>query len=102
MAKKNGINKTQAIREYFKANKKATNKEVVDAMAKKGITVSANYVSTIKTKHNKRGKVAKKAMASGEIGVSEIKAALSFLKAVGSVSAARQALVAAEEIRKIV
>ena len=41
-------------------------------------------------------------VASTGIGVPEIKAALSFIKTVGSVSAAKQALAAAEEIRKIV
>ena len=44
----------------------------------------------------------KATVAKGEIGVTEIKAALTFIKDVGSVSAAKQALAAAEEIRKIV
>ena len=44
----------------------------------------------------------KAAVAKGQIGIPEIKAALTFLKSVGSVSAAKQALAAAEEIRKIV
>ena len=55
MAKKNGLNKTQAVKEYFRANPKAKNQEVVDAMAKQGITISANYVGNIKATHNKRG-----------------------------------------------
>jgi hypothetical protein len=48
MAKKSEINKSQAVREYLKANQMAKNQEVVDALAKNGITVSANYVGTIK------------------------------------------------------
>ena len=44
----------------------------------------------------------KATVAKGEIGVPEIKAALTYIKTVGSVAAAKQALAAAEEIRKIV
>ena len=44
----------------------------------------------------------KAAVAKGEIGITEIKAALTFIKSVGSVAAAKQAIAAAEEIRKIV
>jgi hypothetical protein len=100
--KKPEVNKTQAIRDFLKANKKATTSEVVEALGKHGISVTSNYVSTIKTKHHKRRQVVKKAVATGSIGIPEIKAALTFLKAVGSVSAAKQALAAAEEIKKIV
>ena len=63
MAKKQKVNKTQAVKEYLKANPNAKNQAVVEAMAKKGITLSANYVATIKTQVNKARtakKVAKK------------------------------------------
>ena len=40
--------------------------------------------------------------AEGGVGVPEIKAAFAFLKAVGSVAVAKQALAAAVEIKKIV
>ena len=40
MAKTNGVNKSQAIRDFFKANKKAKTQEVVAALAKQGITVT--------------------------------------------------------------
>ena len=65
MAKKNGVNKTQAVREYFRAHKKAKNQEVVDALAKKGITISANYVGNIKATHNKRRRAMRKVVAKG-------------------------------------
>jgi len=39
MAEKPEVNKSQAIRDVFKANPKATTQEVIDALAKKGITV---------------------------------------------------------------
>ena len=101
-AAKNGMNKTQAVRDFLKANKKATNSEVVAALAKQGISVTSNYVSTIKTKHNKRRRVVTKAVATGSIGIPEIKSALAFIKAIGSVAAAKQALAVAQEIREIV
>jgi hypothetical protein len=102
MAKTNGVNKSRAIRDYFKAHPKAKTSEVVEALAKQGITVTANYVSNLKSSHNKRGQAVKKVVAKGGIGVPEIKAALAFIKLTGSVKAATQALAVAQEIRAIV
>ncbi|MEI8374075.1 MAG: hypothetical protein WCJ35_14720 [Planctomycetota bacterium] len=100
--KKPEVNKTQAVRDYFKANKDAKNQEVVDALAKQGISISANYVGNIKASHNKRGQVVKKVVAKGNIGLTEIKAALIFLKLMGGIKEATEALAAAQEIREIV
>lgn len=102
MAKKPKVNKTHAVKEYLKANRKAKNKEVVDALAKKGIEISANYVATIKTTHNKRRRAARKVVAKGGVGIPEVKAALTFLRVTGSVKAATKALAVAQEIREIV
>jgi hypothetical protein len=102
MAKTNGVNKSKAIRGYYKLHKKAKPLEVVEALAKQGIETTANYVSNLKAKHNKRGRVVKKAFAKGGIGVPEIKAALAFIKLTGSIKAANQALTVAREIRAIV
>jgi hypothetical protein len=102
MAKQEQVNKTQAVREYLKANKKAKNQAVVEALAKKGITISANYVGNIKAHHNKRQRAARKVVAKGGVGIPEVKAALAFLKAMGSVAAATKALAVAQEIRDIV
>jgi len=100
--KKPEVSKLQAARDYLKANKKARNSEVVEALGKQGITITPNYVSNIKAKHKMRRKVVKTAVATGSIGIPEIKAALAFIKSIGSVTAAKQALAVAEEIRKIV
>ena len=54
------LNKSEAVRDYFKSNPKATTQEVVDALAKQGITIAAGLVRNIKSKHNKR-RAAKKA-----------------------------------------
>jgi hypothetical protein len=102
MAKKNGVNKSHAVREYLKANRKAKNQEVVEALAKKGIKITANYVGNIKTKHNIRRRAVRKVVAKGGVGIPEVKAALAFIKTTGSIAAAKQALAVAQEIREIV
>ncbi len=102
MAKTSGVNKSLAIREYFKTNPKAKAQEVVDALAKHGITTTTNYVNNLKTSHNKRHRVVKKAVAKGDIGIPEIKAGLAFIRLTGSVAAAKRALEVAQEIREIV
>ncbi|MCO8125106.1 hypothetical protein NHH03_25445 [Stieleria sp. TO1_6] len=54
MAKKKGEpNKSLAIREYLSANPGAKPKEIVAEMEKQGITVSAQFVSTVKTNSKK-------------------------------------------------
>lgn len=96
------VNKSQSVREYLKANRQAKNQEVVEALAKKSITVSANYVGNIKATHNKRSQARRKVVDQGGVGIPEIKAALAFLKVTGSVAAATKALKVAQEIREIV
>jgi hypothetical protein len=102
MAKKSDVNKTHAVREYLKANRKAKNQDVVEALAKKGIAITANYVGNIKSKHNKRQRAVRKVVTKGGVGIPEVKAALAFIKLTGSVAAAKQALAVAQEIREIV
>jgi hypothetical protein len=102
MAKKDRVNKTHAVKEYLHANKKAKNQEVVDALAKKGIVISANYVANIKATHNIRRRAVRTVVAKGGVGIPELKAALAFIKVTGSVKAATQALAVAQEIREIV
>jgi hypothetical protein len=102
VAKPVQVNKTQAVKEYLRANKKAKNKEVVEALAKKGITITANYVGNVKSTHNKRQRAVRKVVAKGGVGIPEVKAALAFLKVTGSVAAATQALAVAQGIREIV
>ncbi len=48
------INKFQAIRDYYKKHPKAKAQEVVDALAKSGISTTTNYVMNLKSRHNKR------------------------------------------------
>ncbi len=56
MAKKSkGPNKSQAIRDYYKSNPQAKPKDVVTALKKKGVDVSAQFVSTIRSVSKKKG-----------------------------------------------
>jgi arginine repressor len=100
------VNKTQAVRDYLKAHKKAGRNEVVEALAAQGITVTPNYVGTIKAKSKRRRRAVKQVVenvvAEGGVGVPEIKAAFAFLKATGSPAVAKEALAAALEIKKVV
>ena len=91
MAKKSEVNKAQAVRGYFEANPKARNQEVVEALAKHGITISTNYVGNIKATY-KRHRAGRKVDAKAGFGRPEVKAALALLKATGSIAAAKQAL----------
>jgi arginine repressor len=63
MAKKEKVNKSQAVRDYIKANRTATNTEVADALAKKGIKLTANYVATLKSQAKRKQRARKAAAA---------------------------------------
>ena len=63
MAKKQKVNKTQAVRDYLKAHRKAMSGEIATALTKQGIKIAAGHVANIKTKINK-DRAAKKAVAA--------------------------------------
>jgi hypothetical protein len=50
MAKKQKVNKSQAVREYLQAHPGAKSKEIAAALVKKGIKITPAHVATIKTK----------------------------------------------------
>ena len=104
MARPEG-DKTQAVRAYLKEHRKAKSNEVVEALKAQGITISTSLVRNIKSKSKRRRKAVKQVVAGiapTGIGVPEIKAAITFLKTVGSMSAAKEALAAADAIKKMV
>jgi hypothetical protein len=61
MAKKQKINKSQAVRDYAKAHPGATSGEIAAALNKKGIKITANYAANVKSQSKKAHK-AKKAV----------------------------------------
>ena len=81
MAKKPAVTKTQAVRNYLKASPKATPLEIVAALKKQGIKITAGHVSNIKTALNKArtAKKAAKKQAAAPVAVEKpVKAADSF------------------------
>ena len=75
MAKRK-VNKTQAVKDYLAENPDAATKDVVAAMKKQRITVSPNYVSTIRSKgKGKKKGVAKKKVAAKKKAAPKKKAA---------------------------
>jgi hypothetical protein len=109
MAKRtSGVNKSQAVRDYIKEHPGAANKEVAEALSKKGIVITANYVANIKSKttakkgkRKRRRQAAQVASVKTGIGIPDIKAAFALLKHCGSIAQAKEALAAAAEIQKI-
>ena len=53
MAKKQKVNKTQAVRDYLKGHPKAMSGEIAAALKKQGIKITPKHVANIKTKINK-------------------------------------------------
>jgi len=102
VAKKRSGKKSQAVRDFLKVHPDAANKEVAEALTAKGIKVTANLVANIKARTAKRREVVKTVVTKTGVGVPEIKAALGLLKVCGSVSAAKEALAAAEDIKAMV
>ncbi len=102
MAKKQAVNKTRAVRDYWKAHPQAKSAAIAEALTKQGIEITPGYVANIKSKSKKRGRAVRAAGAKHGVGVPEIKAAIGLLRLCGSASAAKEALAAAEEIRAMV
>jgi hypothetical protein len=103
MAKAQGKNKSQAVRDYHKNHPKAANKEISEALAKQGVMVSPRHVANIKAKAKTRHKAASAVVSRRGLGIPEVKAALALLKECdGSMAGANAALAAAQEIRELV
>lgn len=102
---KQKVNKTQAVRDFLKANPGLKNMEVAESLTKSGVKVSPNYVASIKGKmkvrRTKRRQAVKAAVAHHHVGIPEIKAAFGLLKLTGGIEATA-ALAAAEEIRGMI
>jgi hypothetical protein len=69
MAKKQKVNKTQAVRDYLKIHPKAMSKEIAAALTRQGIKINAGHVANIKTQINKArtAKKAAKQQAAAEV-----------------------------------
>ena len=86
--------KSQAIRDYLAANKRAKAAEVVAALAEKGLTVTATSVYNLKAR-KRMGKRRRKAEATGQVvglSITNLIAAKKLVDAVGGVDQAREAI----------
>jgi hypothetical protein len=75
-------NKTAAVREYLKANPSAKAKDVIEALKAKGIEISANYVSMIKSKTLAKASRKKSGVAKADVSSrGQLEAALTLARA---------------------
>jgi hypothetical protein len=70
MAKKQAVNKTQAVRDYLKTHRGAMSKEIATALNKQGIKIKPSHVANIKSQINKT-RTAKKAVAAKKAPAAE-------------------------------
>jgi hypothetical protein len=70
-AAKQTVNKSQAIRDYMKANPKASPKETSEALTQQGIKVTAAFVSTVKTQAKNKRQAKKKAAPAAKPAISD-------------------------------
>jgi hypothetical protein len=95
MAKRK-VNKSEEIRAFIKEAPKARVGEIVEGLAGRGVKVSAGLVSKVRGGGVARRKIRKAAFA-GDI-VMQVRWAKEFVRHVGDVGAAKQALAVYEEI----
>lgn len=94
------VNKSLAIRDYKAANATASPKEIAAALVKDGVTVSAQFVSTVLSNARKKGgqvgkrgpKPGKAAAANATFDIANLLAARKFVETVGGVQQAQVAL----------
>jgi len=110
MAKRK-VNKSQEIRDYVSANRTASAKDVVDALKKKGIKVSAPMVANVKSKagltRNRRGRPPGSTSAKagrikgGDVALDTLIEAKRFVTKVGSAQQAIDVIRALEKLETI-
>src|SRR5258705_7564680 len=117
MAKRSNeeINKSQAIRDALRTNRDKTPSEIAEVLKAKGIDVSAQFVSTVKSNMRKTRRAVRKVRRgirrAGRMsklvggnqtsnGLQVMNAAVELLKIAGGIEEARAALSTVEEIGK--
>lgn len=104
-APKGAPSKAQAVREYRRQNPEASNDQVVAALKTRGIDITPNYVSVVKSQDKKRqrkmaGAAAPPPRRAGGVGVEQIKLAARLIRACGGAQEAKGAIEAAEEVAR--
>lgn len=109
MAAKKKINKSEEIRKYATSNPEASAKEIVEALKKKGISVSAPTVATVKSKagltkrkrKSSKLKTIRTKRSSHSMSVELLCAAKKLAVQAGSMESAIAALQAVEKIDSV-
>jgi hypothetical protein len=91
VTKKRSANKSQLIRDYKAQDPSAGPKEIAEALSKGGLSVTAQFVSTVLAQAKKkagkapgkRGRKPRVSMTSGIIGGEGLAAGMTILKAAG-------------------
>ena len=103
MAKKAGVNKSQAIRDALRDNPGKPPRTIAEILKGKGVTVTAQYVSMVKS--TSKGKRKKKTVKIRKLkrggSLAPLAAAIEFIRATGGIEAAKSALAAVEAIKKL-
>jgi hypothetical protein len=86
MAKRQKVNKTQAVRDYLKAHPKAMSGEIAAALTKQGIKIKPSHVANIKTQINKQRRAKKVAKTQAAVEVAATAVAEQAAKASPTVS----------------
>jgi hypothetical protein len=102
MAKRRGVNRSQAIRDYARDNANAKPKAISEALAQNGIKVSPAYVSSVLTADRKKsGKMLRRGPRRGPARnnpYANLVEAKKLVDQFGSVEKAREALDALADI----
>lgn len=113
--------KSQRVRDFLTAQPNARNRDCVEALAEYGVTAAdvSNAKAQLKRQGSRSGKRGRPAASSassaatakvaaetsnasgGSIGMSEIDAALSFVRQIGSIDRAKQLLVIIQQIQQL-
>jgi hypothetical protein len=109
MAKKAAVNKSQAIRDALEANPSKSPSEIAEMLKADGISITAQYVSTIKS--NAKIKTRRRVIGrrgrpprggQGGSGMSTMDAALALIRSAGGLEQAKNVLSTIEQISQVV
>lgn len=90
--------RSQAVRDHLQENPDQSPNQVVEALAKKGITVSTGLVSVIKYKKARKSRVIKKAKTKG-VDLKQLIALKKLADEMGGMDQLKSAMDALEQLR---
>ncbi|MBX3440843.1 MAG: hypothetical protein KF774_00450 [Planctomyces sp.] len=112
MAKKQAINKSKAIRDACDANPSKSPSEIAALLVDQGLSVTPQYVSTIKSNAARKARggkkrggprtvIRKKPTAAAPSGLGHFEAAVALIQSAGGIAEAKRVLDTVEQIRSL-